>query len=212
MNHDETARQGGVFAAVLAAIVLLVAACTSSSAGSRVASVGSSSAGRSSAPGGSASIGPLAFAQCMRAHGIPNYPDPDSNGSISKETAQQLGVSDFQYHTAETACARLLPNSEHGGLTEAEIQEAWNGTRNFAQCMRSRGVPSWPDPLDGGDGSPVFYLQNKIDANAPQIVTTIHACQHLIPPEDRSFGGSPGGVRMCPGDKPNPATQHGACG
>jgi hypothetical protein len=96
-------------------------------------------------------------------------------------------------------------------LSQAEIQQAWSGTRNFAGCMRAHGVSNWPDPADDGTGSPVFYLQSKIDANAPRIVTEIQACLHLIPPEDRSFGGSPGGVRMCPGDKPNPATQHGAC-
>jgi hypothetical protein len=204
-------RRGRVFAAVLAPIVLLVAACTSNAAGPGVASVGSSSAGGSSSPSNSASNGPLAFSQCMRSHGLANYPDPDSNGSIPKETPQQLGVSDSQYHTAQTACGQLLPNSDQGGLSQAQIQQAWNGTRNFAQCMRSHGVANWPDPADDGEGSPVFYLQHKIDPNAPQIVTKIHACQQLIPPEDRSFGGSPGGVRTCPGDKPNPAAQHGAC-
>jgi hypothetical protein len=205
MNYGETARHGGVFAALLASIVLLVAACTSNSAGPGVASAGPSS------PGGSASNGPLAFSQCMRSHGIPNYPDPNSNGSIPKETPQQLGVSDSQYQTAETACGHLLPNSDHGGLSQAEIQEAWSGMRDFARCMRSHGVSNWPDPADDGEGSPVFYLQHRIDENAPQIITKVHACQHLIPAEDRSFGGSPGGVRMCPGDKPNPATQRGAC-
>lgn len=193
-----TARSVAVVAT--AVVVLLVAACSGSNAG-----------GGSSSPSGSASNGPLAFSQCMRNHGIPNYPDPGSNGSIPKKTAQQLGVSNSRYQGATSACAHLLPNSDSGGLSQAQIQQAWNGTRNFAVCMRSHGVPNWPDPADDGTGSPVFYLQNKIDANAPQIVTKIHACQHLIPAADRSFGGSPGGVRMCPGDKPDPRTQHGAC-
>ena len=196
---------GRVFVAVVATIALLVAACTSNSAGPGVARVGRSS------PSGSASNGPLAFSQCMRSHGVPTFPDPDSNGALRKETAQQLGVSNSQWDTAQRACAHLLPNSDHGGLTPAEVQQAWSGTRNFARCMRSHRVSNWPDPADDGTGTPVFYLQNKIDANAPQIVTKIHVCQHLIPAADRSFGGSPGGVRMCPGDKPDPRTQTGAC-
>jgi hypothetical protein len=165
----------------------------------------------SSSPSGSASNGPLAFSQCMRSHGVPNFPDPGSDGSIPKQTAQQLGVSSSRYGAAQRACADLLPNSDQGGLSQAEVQQAWTGMRDFAGCMRSHGVLNWPDPADDGTGSPVFYLQNKIDANAPQVVTEIHACLHLIPPEDRSMGGSPGGIRMCPGDKPNPATQRGAC-
>jgi hypothetical protein len=208
-HHGQTAQHAGVAAALLATLVLLVAACTSNSGQPGVASAGSSPAGELSSPSSSASTGPLAFSACMRSHGVPNFPDPGSNGSIPKQTAQQLGVSSSRYQTAQTACAQLLPNS--GGLSQADIQRSWNGTRNFARCMRNHGVSNWPDPADDGTGSPVFYLQNKIDANAPQIVTQIHACQHLIPPADRSMGGSPGGVRMCPGDKPNPATQTSAC-
>jgi hypothetical protein len=188
--------------AALAAAAILAGGCSHGSSGPAVA-------GGSSSPSGSASNGPLAFSQCMRSHGLTNFPDPASNGSIPKETAQQLGVSNSQYDAAQRACAHLLPNS--GGLSQAEIRQAWSGMRNFAGCMRSHGVSNWPDPADDGTGRPVFYLQNRIDANAPQIVTEIHACVHLIPPEDRSMGGSPGGVRMCPGDKPNPATQRGAC-
>jgi hypothetical protein len=194
-----------------AGLALLAAGCGGSNAPG-VASVGSSSAGGSSSPSNSASNSPLAFSRCMRSHGVPDFADPDSSGSIPKETAQQLGVSNSRYQAATRACGHLLPNSDHGGLTPAQVQQAWSGTRNFAQCIRSHGVSNWPDPADDGTGTPVFYLQNKIDANAPQIVTKIHACQHLIPPADRSSGGSPGGVGMCPGDKPDPRTQTGACG
>lgn len=202
-HGDTTTGTTGVVAALLACIVLLAAACSGGSHGPGVASAGSSS------PSGSASQGALAFSRCMRSHGVPHFPDPGSNGSIPKKTAQQLGVSSSTYQAAQHACAQLLPNS--GGLSQTEIQRAWSGTRRFAQCMRSHGVSNWPDPSDDGTGSPIFYLQHRIDANAPQIVAKIHACQHLIPNGYRSFGGSPGGVRMCPGDKPDPATQHSAC-
>jgi hypothetical protein len=194
----------------VAVLALLSAACNGDgSDGPAVANAGSSSAGGASASSGSAPVGPLAFSQCMRARGITNFPDPNSSGAIPKETAQQLGVSDSQYRVAQNDCAHLLPDS--GGLSPAEIQQAWTGTRRFAQCMRSHGLSNWPDPADDGTGSPVFYLSNKIDANAPQVVTEIYACEHLIPAADRSMGGAPGGIRMCPGVKPDPATQQGAC-
>jgi hypothetical protein len=204
VRHAFLARTPATAAIIVTAVIALLAACSGSgSSGPEVANA------RSSSPSGSASAGPLAFSQCMRSQGITTFPDPNGTGVIPKETAQQLGVSDSQYQAAQTACAHLLPNS--GGLSQADIRKAWNGMRDFARCMRSHGVSNWPDPADDGVGTPVFYLRNKIDANAPQIVTKIHACLHLIPPADRSMGGSPGGVRMCPGDKPNPATQQGAC-
>lgn len=180
-------------AAVIAAAVLalLAAACSGSSA---------SSGGPSNAGGSPSSRSAVGFSQCMRAHGVPNFPDPTSNGTIPKGTAQQFGVSDSRYQTAQTACAHLLPNS--GGVSQAVIQRAMNGMRMFAQCMRSHGVSNWPDPTTDRAGYPAFYLQGEIDMNAPQIVTRIHACQHLVP--TTRVGGGPAGAPMCPGDRPGP--------
>jgi hypothetical protein len=144
----------------------------------------------------------------MRSRGVANFPDPTGGGALSKETAQQLGVSSSQYQTAQTACAQLLPNS--GGQSQAEIQQTLTALRSFAQCMRAQGVSNWPDPSTDSEGDPIFYLEHKIDENAPQIVTKIHTCQHLIPPRSR-VGGPPGGVPMCPGDRPGPDATS-ACG
>ena len=175
----------------LAALALLTAACSGSP----------SSTGSGSSPhagGSSSSPSAVAYSACMRSHGVPNFPDPNGSGEIPKATAQHLGVSSSQYQTAQTACAHLLPNS--GEVSQADIQQMMSGMRRFAQCMRSHGVSNWPDPSTDRAGYPVFYLQNNIDENSPQILTTIHACQPLLPQ-----GGSlsiPGGVAMCPGDRP----------
>jgi hypothetical protein len=185
---------------LLAALALLVAACTSNSGGPGVASVGSSSAGGSSSTTSSASTGPLAFSQCMRSHGMPTFPDPNGSGALPKETAQQLGVSSSQYQTAQTACAHLLPNS--GGVSQTDIQQMMSGMQSFAVCMRSHGVSNWPDPSTDRAGYPTFYLQHKIDENSPPIVTKIHTCQHLLP-QSGSLS-IPGGVAICPGDRPGP--------
>src|SRR5215471_6733632 len=74
--------RAGVVIAVMAAAAVLAAACSSSPS--------STGAGGPPNSGGSG----VAYAQCVRSHGIPNFPDPDSSGQIPKETGQQLGVSD----------------------------------------------------------------------------------------------------------------------
>jgi hypothetical protein len=191
-----------VVAVIAAAAVALLAACTGGS-GSSAGSGGSPNPG-----GSSSSPSAVAFSACMRSHGVPNFPDPNGSGALSKETAQQLGVSSSQYQTAQTACAHLLPNS--GGQSPAEIQQTLSSLRSFAECMRSHGVSNWPDPSTDSQGDPIFYLQGQIDENSPRIVTKIHACQHLIPPAFR-VGGPPGGVPMCPGDRPGPDATS-ACG
>jgi hypothetical protein len=183
-------RSAGLIIAT-AGVAVLVAACGGSP---------SSTGGSPGAGGSSTSTSAVAFSQCMRAHGVPNFPDPDSNGTIPKGTAQQFGVSNSRYQAAQTACAHLLPSS--GGVSQSVIQRAMNGMRSFAQCMRSNGVSNWPDPSTDRAGYPAFYLQGQIDMNAPQIVTQINACQHLVP--TTRVGGGPAGVPMCPGDRPGP--------
>lgn len=50
----------------------------------------------------------LQFAECMRAHGLPNFPDPTANGI---RIAQNSGIDPQspQYQAAQQACARYSP-------------------------------------------------------------------------------------------------------
>jgi hypothetical protein len=204
---------GRTVAAVFAAALVfgVVSGCGSSHSPG-VASAGSaatsSSVSSSSVSSRSPSNGALAFSQCMRSHGVPNFPDPDSSGTPPKVTPSQLGVSESQYHAAYTACAPMLPSS--GGPSQTEEQQTMTALRRFAACMRSQGVSNWPDPDHDSQGDPIFYLQGEIDEHAPQIVSKIQACAHLVPPASQ-VGGPPGGVPMCPGDNPGP-TATSACG
>jgi hypothetical protein len=150
----------------------------------------------------------IAFSRCMRSHGVPRYPDPTNGGTVPKLSLQQLGVSLAQWQRAQTACTHLLPNG--GGVSPAQEQQWMNGMRRFAQCMRSADVSNWPDPVVDAGGNPEFYLDGKVNQNAPQIKTKIQACLHWLP----SFAVSPGNPVACPGANPgpNPGPGSGACG
>jgi hypothetical protein len=156
-----------------AALALLAAACSHSP----------SSAGPGGSPnaGGSAnSTSAVAFSHCMRSHGVPNFPDPNSSGVLPKSQMAQLMAGSPMFPAAHRACEHLLPNG--GQPTQAQVQQAWNDMRNFARCMRSHGVPNWPDPAPTSqqDQRPFFHLPDSIDPNAPQITTKIRACQHVV--------------------------------
>jgi hypothetical protein len=58
----------GLLAAALAGTALLAAAC--------------GSGGPPAAAGTTAYQKALAYSQCMRSHGVPGFPDPQSNGAI----------------------------------------------------------------------------------------------------------------------------------
>ena len=55
--------------------------------------------------------------------------------------------------------------------------------RKFAQCMRSHGVPNWPDPTIGLQGSPVFDLSKvgitHAQTHSAPMSNTIAECQSL---------------------------------
>jgi len=163
------------------ALALLAAAC-GGAPGSHVAQLGSTTTKSSTSSWAAAAQqnGMLAFSRCMRSHGVPNFPDPNSSGALPKRQVDQLAASSPQFPPAHRACEHLLPNG--GQPTQAQVQQAWNDMRNFAHCMRSHGVPNWPDPAATSqqDQRPFFHVPDSIDPNAPQITTKIRVCQHVL--------------------------------
>jgi hypothetical protein len=130
----------------------------------------------------------------MRSHGVPSWPDPSPGGGLTKETPQQLAVSSSRFQAAERACVHLLPNG--GGPTRSALRQSWSDFRAFARCMRSHGVPNWPDPTryPQHPDRPTFELQPLgIDPSSPQVGPRIHDCVPLLHgnnPQRLGEGGS----------------------
>jgi hypothetical protein len=137
-----------------------------------------------SATGSSSQTG-IEYAGCMRAHGVPKYPDPGTGNELSsglpKVSVQQLGVSSSQFQAAQNDCAHLLPNG--GQPTQTQSQQDLAAIRGFARCMRSHGVPTWPDPTNGaaGWGFDLLNVQG-FDPNSVQIEHKMDECQRTLPP------------------------------
>jgi hypothetical protein len=167
---------------VAASLALLTAACSGSA----------SSTGSGGSSSGSANSRLVAYSQCMRSHGLPNFPDP-AGGVPPKVTAQELGVSSSRLQGAQGACQHLLP-ATGGSLTasslqqcylagvcpQALVQQALSAGREFAQCMRSHGAPDWPDPSLDAEGRPLFNI-NVPRPPPPQISTAGDECSRLDP-------------------------------
>lgn len=173
---------GSAAAIIVTAILALLTACGGSPS--------STTSGGSANAGGSATSRMVAFSQCMRSHRVPGYPDP-SNGVLPKESAQRLGVSSAQYQAAQRTCQHLLP-ATGGSLTASSLQQCYladvcpqplvqhavNAGLKFARCMRSHGVPNWPDPTIDSQGRPVFNI--NVPRPTPQRVNAaIGACERL---------------------------------
>jgi hypothetical protein len=170
-----SAARAEIAVSITLGLVLVLAACSgSSSGGAGVASVASQKKNASSSASSSAPASALAFSQCMRSHGVRNFPDPKSSGGIPKVSPQQLEVTSTQFQTAQTACAHLLQPDQ------AQAQLMLSGMRDFARCMRARGARNWPDPTIDSDGRPVFDLHGRINPDSPQMDNTSGECAHLL--------------------------------
>jgi hypothetical protein len=174
-----------------AALALLAAACSGSP--SSTGSGGSPNAGGSANSPSTNSQKALAFSRCVRARGVPNWPDPASSGEIPKETAQQLGVSSSQLQAALNACQHLLPNTGNVDDNPAALNQWWSLMLHFAQCMHSHGVPNWPgpSPYPQDPVRPTFKLQaagigfhqgaqpgNIV--NSPQVEAKVQQCESVV--------------------------------
>jgi hypothetical protein len=155
------------------ALALLAAACSGSPS--------STSSGGSSNAGGSANSKALLFARCVRAHGVPGFPDPNSAGQFNKTAMQQLATSNSRYQAATQTCGHLLPNSG-GGPSQAEVRQEWNGMASFARCIRSHGVPNWPDPTPypPDPERATFILPASIQP-VPPTISKVEVCLRLVP-------------------------------
>ena len=95
----------------------------------------------SAAATGSGDALALKFADCMRSHGVPNFPDPGKpvGGQGSPINTQAPAVQ-----SAGQKCDKLTHNPEPKGSPASESQR--RAALANAQCMRTHGVPAFPDP------------------------------------------------------------------
>jgi hypothetical protein len=158
---------------VMAGIILLASACGGSSP---------SDPDASSSPGASNVAKEVAFSNCMRAHGV-NI-SVGSNGNISSGSgggSGGSGVSQETVQSAQNACRHLLPNG--GQPSQAQQQANLKQALKYTQCMRSHGVPNFPDPSTNGSGMYGFTIPNGsgIDPQSATYQRANQACQSLMP-------------------------------
>ncbi len=170
------------------AVGVAVAACGGGSPASGAASGSTTS-------GGTQATGLLAYASCMRSHGVPDFPDPTSSGGIPKQSviSAEGAVSNSLAQSAQNACKHLLPAGQslsgQPSHTVTPQQQAYY--LRAAACMRSHGIISFPEPAFA-DGQVEFpMLSHLVDLNSPQFIRAFKICQKLIP-RGLPYSGSAG--------------------
>ena len=172
MNAPGTHRHTAPVAVASFACALAVVAC-----GSGAAPTGTSGSASHNTPR------LLSFVSCVRAHGIPNLPDPGSRPSDagSGPVLNLMGVTfpagitpqSPAFRTAMQACKHLLPN---GGTPPPVSASQRKQAIAAAQCMRTHGVPNFPDPVFPAHGGIGTRIGAGINPQSPAFQKAAKAC------------------------------------
>jgi hypothetical protein len=167
-------------ALTLAGLIGLVSAGCGSNASSETGSASSTGTTSSTSSTGTSSTGDTSsgadkkltkqekavkFAECMRANGVPHFPDPDTKGAVNFG----VDVTREVWLKAVDACKALKPP---GALSSKRTPKEQSATLRFAQCVRDHGVKDFPDPVNG---EPVIDTYKIPSSNKPGGMTILNA-------------------------------------
>jgi hypothetical protein len=136
-------RLGAVCAAICCALAL--AACGSST---KLTSVGAS-----------VSTSLVKYSECMRSHGVPDFPDPSTSqgpnafgiDGYNFDIPANLNSHSPAYESADKNCRNGIGGDRGGpARNPAHAAKARQAALVHAVCMRQHGVPNFPDPTVTG--------------------------------------------------------------
>jgi hypothetical protein len=133
--------------------------------------------------------GALAFANCMRASGVPNFPDPQPGGGDLFQIPAGANPAAPAYRAARAKCQELMPNGAGPESGPPPSQQTLLKLVRIARCMRAHGISGFPDPrtsapatlppgiavLTNFDGAIMLFPQT-LDMQAPAYRQALTAC------------------------------------
>lgn len=117
------------------------------------------------------------YSECMRANGVADFPEPNADGHI---VYGGISVPKDVWVTAVDTCKELEPS---GWSSEAQrTPEQQDAALKFAQCVRTNGVPDFPDPATPRD--PLIdtsKMRGDVSArDIPELQPAVEACHEFF--------------------------------
>ena len=140
-----------------------------------------------------------AYARCMRSHGVPDFPDPTASPGggvvfqVNGGPGSDLDHNNPTFQAADQECRSLLPG---GGQAPPPSARKLAVEVGWARCMRSHGLPGFPDPNSQG-----AFDSSRFDDSSPAFQTATNACKSLEPTGPMSaVAGHGSGTARSPGE------------
>ena len=127
----------------------------------------------------------LDFTRCMRDNGVemPDLQvDADGQPRIPTGALSEIDTQSPEFTTAFAACVSVL--TEAGAVSLATDPELLGAVQDqltdFAACMRANGMPEFPDPNPGFDGSGSPFPLSALNPSDPRLGDALDVCQDLL--------------------------------
>jgi len=143
-----------------------------------------SSAGASGSHGGGSQAGGTEqamtvmrqLAHCIRSHGMPGFPDPviDPLTGAPDFPQDSPDIPSSIQQACHSIANRLPPDAQQSQPPTATSMQA---LLRFARCMRSHGIPNWPDPNALGE----FPVNRQITIQYKSHLSVMNACIRYVP-------------------------------
>jgi hypothetical protein len=135
-------------ARLLTAVALLSAVLLAGCGGSSTSPTGGASTSASAA---SAVESGVAFARCIRSHGVPSFPDPKVSGQTVRMGSPSI-LRSPAFQSAAHSCQRLLPKGPPS--SEPPSPQTQSRMLEVSACMRKHGIAGFRDPSTSPPSNP----------------------------------------------------------
>jgi len=132
----------------------------------------------------------------MRNHGLPQFPDVQSGGGLPIEHTDNGGVeiiingvgqpvSGPAFRTAMGKCGHYVADLFGQPVSSSQASRIHQALLQDAECMRSHGVPQYPDPMLPGHGtghmSPTARAEAAgVNIYSPAFRAAVRACGQAL--------------------------------
>jgi hypothetical protein len=154
--------------AALATVALIGTGCSNGSAENGNTGTGTATTSSGADKKLTARDEAVKFAECIRAHGVSDFPDPNEKNQFE----YGVSVTPAVWKQATTACKDLQPPGTLSGKRTPKQQSA---SLRSAQCIRDNGVKDFPDPVNG---EPLVDTTKIPSSNTANGMTILNAAMH----------------------------------
>jgi hypothetical protein len=118
----------------------------------------------------------LAYSKCMRANGVPNFPDPQRQGNgVRVDVGKDVNTP--QMKKALETCRDKMPQGDagdpNGKVDSAKLAE-------WTKCMRAK-LPKFPDADVSGNAITIKLQGTGIKQSSAEFENAQRTCQSHVP-------------------------------